>query len=324
MSLPTTQSYAGAGKTEKSGANIRDGVELPSGCEAGLGVRIRRMGDVDVGRVRELRSVVRWPTEPSSFELLRRTREARWSVAEARDGTLAGMVGVVPLGKVGVLCHLAVHESYRGRGVGAGLTLWAVAYLRSRSAGMIRLYTTPQAEGLYRSAGFEPVAPRVVYRLEGAAKGPPVSAKKYRVESLEAAGLSEVCGVDYWSYEADRSSLIKEILGLHPGGGLVARDSSGRVGGYLIKCSTPEATRIGPFMASTPGVARLLLSETLKGGYGSPVEATVTGRPEEPAHELFTEFGFLGRKDRLRMELGECTGQNPGLRSYSTTPYLAT
>ena len=140
MSLPKTQSYVGI---EESGeTTIQDGTTRSSGCGAGLGVRIRRMEDDDVGRVRELRSVVRWPTDPSSFDLLRGIRDARWSVAEARDGTLAGMVGAVPLGEVGILCHLAVHECYRGRGVGAGLTLWAVAYLRSRGARVIRLYTT--------------------------------------------------------------------------------------------------------------------------------------------------------------------------------------
>ena len=104
----------------------------------------------------------------------------------------------------------------------------------------------------------------------------------------------------------------------------MARDSSGRVKGYLVRCYAPGTTRIGPFMASTPGVARLVLSEALKNSGGSPVEVTVTGWPGEPAHELFKEFGFLGRKDRFRMELGGCPGQDPGLKSYGTTPYLAT
>jgi GNAT superfamily N-acetyltransferase len=93
-------------------------------------------------------------------------RDARWAVADAPDGNLVGMVGAVPLGEIGVLCHLAVHDGYRGFGLGALLSSWAVGYLRSRGAKMVRLYSTLPAEGLYRSLGFEEVTPRTVYRLE--------------------------------------------------------------------------------------------------------------------------------------------------------------
>src|SRR3712207_3003027 len=58
---------------------------------AGSGVRIRRMGDLDLRRILELRSVVRWAADPDAFDLLRGMRDARWAVAEAPDGTLAGM-----------------------------------------------------------------------------------------------------------------------------------------------------------------------------------------------------------------------------------------
>jgi hypothetical protein len=105
----------------------------------------------------------------------------------------------------------------------------------------------------------------------------------------------------------------------------VARDSSGRIKGYLVRSSSGRATRIGPFAASTPGVARLLLARSLGASDGSSVEVTVPGGAESPAHDLLREFGFRGRKDRLRMELGEESGaRQAGLEQYGTTPYLAT
>ncbi len=39
------------------------------------------------------------------------------------------MVGAVPLGEIGILCHLATHHAYRKAGLGATLSSWAVSYL---------------------------------------------------------------------------------------------------------------------------------------------------------------------------------------------------
>jgi GNAT superfamily N-acetyltransferase len=290
------------------------------------GARVRQMSDADLERILELRSVVRWSADPRAFDLLRGVRDARWAVAEAPDGSLVGMVGAVPLGEIGILCHLAVHDEHRGSGLGARLSSWAVAYLRSRGARTVRLYSTRQAEGLYRSLGFGEATPRTVYRLEEPGRlRVPEQADGHTVETLAFGDLPELYGVDRWSYGADRSPLIFATLRLHPGLGLVARDSSGRMSGYLIRSSAGLTIRIGPFLAASPDVARLLLARALDATGGAPVQVTVTGPAGCQAHDLLEEFGFVGRSDRLRMELGEKTAAcRAGLVQYGTTPYLAT
>jgi GNAT superfamily N-acetyltransferase len=295
--------------------------------ETDSGIRVRQMGDADLERILELRSIVRWSADPRAFDLLRGVRDARWAVAEAPDGDLAGMVGAVPLGEIGVLCHLAVHDGYRGLGLGALLSSWAVAYLRSRGAKMARLYSTLRAEGLYRSLGFEEVTPRTVYRLEDGSRRPrsPVRVDGHKVETLTFGDLPELYGVDHWSYGADRSALIFATLRLHPGRGLIARDSTGRIKGYLIRSARGRATRVGPFLASTPEVACLLLDRALTATGDSPVQVTVPGPAECQAHAILQEFGFQGTRDRMRMELGEGRAtRRAGLVQYGTTPYLAT
>jgi ribosomal protein S18 acetylase RimI-like enzyme len=252
---------------------------LRPAIETDSGVRVRQMGDADLERILELRSIVRWSADPRAFELLRGVRDARWAVADAPDGDLAGMVGAVPLGDIGVLCHLAVHDGYRGLGLGALLSSWAVGYLRSRGAKMVRLYSTLRAEGLYRSLGFEEITPRTVYRLEEGSwrLRVPELVDGHRVETLTFGDLPELYGVDHWSYGADRSALLFATLRLHPGHGLLARDSTGRIMGYLIRSARGRATRIGPFLASTPDVARLLLTCALSATEGTPVQVTVPG-----------------------------------------------
>ena len=290
------------------------------------GARVRQMDDTDLERILELRSVVRWSADPRAFDLLRGVRAARWAVAEAPSGDLAGMVGAVPLGDIGILCHLAVREGYRGLGLGALLSSWAVTYLRSRGTRTVRLYSTLQAEGLYRSLGFEEVTPRTVYRLE---RGPQKfrmggRVDGHRVETLVFGDLPELYGVDHWSFGGDRSVLLFATLRLHPGRGLIARDGTGRIKGYLIQTTRGRATRIGPFLASTPEVARLLLTHALQATGRAPVQVTVPGPAGCQAHTLLQELGFEGTQDRLRMELGKKSAGPTGLAHYGTTPYLAT
>jgi GNAT superfamily N-acetyltransferase len=322
------QAFTKREEIEQKRSAPHDGLRLLTRAD-GLGesdVRIRQMDDVDLGHVRELRSVVHWAADPRAFDLLRGMRDARWAVAEASENSLVGMVGAVPLGRIGILCHLAVRDDYRKMGLGFRLSSWAVLYLRSRGAEVVRLYSTRWAEGLYRSLGFKAGAPRTVYRLEeGCHNWVREGTDGYRVGTLSFEDLPELYGVDRWSYGADRSALIFATLRLHPGGGLVARDSTGRIKGYLVRSSSGRVDRVGPFVASTSGVARLLLSGALRAGGGSPMEVTVSGAVESPAHDLLREFGFKGRRDRLRMELGaEDVVRSTGLEHYGTTPYLAT
>ncbi|HEX6708976.1 MAG TPA: GNAT family N-acetyltransferase [Rubrobacter sp.] len=289
------------------------------------GIRVRQVTDADLDRILELRSVVRWSADPRAFDLLRGVRGARWSVAETPDGALAGMVGAVPLGDIGILCHLAVHDEYRGSGLGALLSSWAVTYLRSRGVRTVRLYSTRKAEGLYGSLGFAEITPRTVYMLEEGCRRlrVPGQVDGHRVETITFGDLPELYGVDRWSYGADRSAILFATLRLHPGRGLVARDSSGMIKGYLIRSDLGRTIRIGPFLASTPDVARLLLTNALSATGASPVQVTVPGPAGCPAHSLLQEFGFEGTEDRLRMELGEAKSR-AGLVHYGTTPYLAT
>jgi GNAT superfamily N-acetyltransferase len=112
------------------------------------------MSDPDLERTLELRETVRWSADPRAFGLLREMKEARWAIAE--DGpAVVGMVGAVPLGEVGILCHLPVRHDYRKLGLGSALSSWSVSYLRSQGAKIVRLDSTHGAKGLYESLGFE-------------------------------------------------------------------------------------------------------------------------------------------------------------------------
>jgi GNAT superfamily N-acetyltransferase len=179
------------------------------------------MTGADVAGVLELRRRVHWNAGPQAFViLLEGFPSARWAVAEAPSGSLVGMVGAVPLGEVGILCHLAVHPAHRGRGLGTQLSRWAITYLRSQGARVVRLESTPVAEKLYESLGFRRagalpsgIKPGVRPGIDG----------EYRVAPLKASDLPEVYGLDRRSFGGDRSARIEALLRRQGGSGPAMR-----------------------------------------------------------------------------------------------------
>ena len=282
-------------------------------------IRIRPMAAADLERVSELRRSVRWCTSPGAFELvLRNIPSARWAVAEAQGGFVVGMVGAVPLGQVGLLCHLAVHPTHRGRGLGTRLSRWATSYLRSRGAKVVRLESTREAEGLYEALGFRAVGRRVLYRLEAKPRALYPPGREHRVLPLTPGYLAELYDVDRRSYGGDRSALLAAIVEGRHGSGLVARGAEGSMTGFLLR----SGTLLGPWTASTPEAARALLVRELARGIWDSTEVMAPGGG--PSHRLLGELGFIGVPDRLRMELGGPPRADGGLEAYGLSPYLIT
>jgi GNAT superfamily N-acetyltransferase len=218
--------------------------------------------------------------------------------APSSRSLVVGMVGAVPLGQVGLLCHLAVHPAHRGRGLGTRLSRWATYYLRSRGARVVRLESTREAEGLYEALGFRAVGRRVLYRLEAKPRALYQPGREHRVVPLTSGDLAELYDVDRRSYGSDRSALLAAIVERRHGSGLVARDAEGSMTGFLLR----SETLLGPWTASTPDAARALLVRDLARGIWDSTEVMAPGGG--PSHRLLAELGFIGVPDRLRMELG--------------------
>lgn len=293
------------------------------------GTRLRPMLRADREHITELKDISCRSSDPRGFGLLRAIPGARWAVAETPKGRLVGVVGAIPLGETGVLCHLAVLPEHRGRGLGTALSSWAVSYLRNWGAETVRLYSTARAESLYLSLGFEPVARRSVFRLDPASRAlvrgreGKSAADGHRVSWLTLGDLPELCGLDRRSRGADRAALILSTLKTYPGPCLVARDAFDRIDGYLLSSVADNAARVGPFAAATPTIARALLSRLPAMSPASPVEIVVPDPTDGPAREVLQEFGFRERQDRLLMQLGD-PSTSEGIDQYGTTPYLAT
>jgi hypothetical protein len=79
------------------------------------------------------------------------------------------------------------------------------------------------------------------------------------VQPIGAGMEVEIVAFDAACYGADRTSLVRYLLGAYAGRGFVARDRSGAVIGYAIG----QAHSLGPCMARSSAVARALVCRTL-------------------------------------------------------------
>ena len=298
------------------------------------GILIRKMNDADLERILELRSVVRWSADPRAFDLLRGVRDARWAVAEAPDGDLAGMVGAVPLGEIGILCHLAVHDGYRGFGLGALLSSWAVTYLRSRGAktsGSTR-HERPRASTVRSVSRRSRRAPFTGWKRGPGDSACPISR---RSQGRDAHVRGPARALRRGPLELRGRPFGPALR--HPEASSRTRPRRPRLVGRNEGLPDPErqgrATRIGPFLASTPDVARLLLARALsatgvrRSRSRSPVRPNASptlscensaSRAQGPATD------GAGREEGQPQ--GSCTTarHRTGLVHYGTTPYLPT
>jgi ribosomal protein S18 acetylase RimI-like enzyme len=100
---------------------------------------------------------------PSATELAEVVDSAATSLLVAREGdavlgTLTLAVFRIPTGVRAWIEDVVVHETARGRGIGEGLTLRAVALAREAGARSVELTSRPTREAanrLYRRLGFE-------------------------------------------------------------------------------------------------------------------------------------------------------------------------
>jgi hypothetical protein len=193
---------------------------------------------------------------------------------------------------------------------------------------MVGLYSTRQAEGLYLPLGFRPATPRTAYSPRGGCTAWSAGGGRRPTDTGSRHSRWGTCrSSTAWiaGPPGDRSPLISATLRLHPGQGLVARDSSELIKGYLVRSSWGDATCTGPFVASSPGVARLLLACAL--GARRIVRGGHRARSSRNPDARFAPgIRLQGSQDHLRMELGEGSGGRLSglLEQYGTTPYPAT
>jgi predicted N-acetyltransferase YhbS len=197
--------------------------------------------------------------------------------------------------KLAWIGNVIVDRSYRGAHIGQSLVQAALNDLQTSKATHVALYCFDENVKFYRKLGFVRDAPFVRLRRKST-RTPPTS-----VAHLVRRGpsLGEVLSMDRRAFGADRSRLIRMVLGSKAGRCLGSSNS------YLLIKVSKEMYEIGPWVCSKQpkAQAREMLDLALRMTGGKPIEVSCLRK--HPAYGLFRKRGFRVISHGYRMYLGK-------------------
>lgn len=221
------------------------------------------------------------------------------------QGRPVGVAGFVRYGALARIGAVGVHPSAQGTGVARTLM---THILRSAAMGCVSvvLDATPAAIRLYTGLGFVSAGSTALFvRSVPPSRTPGGTAvvrspRALAVTAMEPQDLRDVVVFDAPLFGAARPSALSLFASDHRRTSLVARDSSGRLAGYLIA----RRSGIGPFVARTPRAASALLEAAESWPLDAP--ASVVLPVENMAGvALLTRHGFRCERVNTFMRRGD-------------------
>jgi GNAT superfamily N-acetyltransferase len=234
-----------------------------------------------------------WDSTAESFEI---------HLAHDPEGCFLATVGDIPAGIVaatrfrdtGWIGELIVDPDYRGRGMGTLLMEHAVGFLEASGLGTLRLEADPAGIPIYEKLGFvhEFESPR--FRLE---KVPDLSVPAWSVHS--GLDLDEAVAFDAPLFGDDRRKLLGELFKR----ARAVYRSPNPLSGYLVVQPSRAGARLGPWLATDPEGAAVLLRTALAELRGESVIAALPG-VNRGGQGLLERFGFVRTPSSFRMVRG--------------------
>lgn len=209
------------------------------------------------------------------------------------DGVSAGVVTTTRYGyELAWIGMMLVHPDYRRRGIASELMDKAIAYLRSKNVGCIKLDATPEGAQVYERLGFRPELE--LYRWKGDLK----SVRK----RLQRDPLPLPLEFDRRAFGADRSDWLASLASDAQVVRLIRDDADNPAAMGMIREGS-RATYLGPISAKDESAGRNLVFSLLEEIDG-PVYWDL---PEEnrDAISIAESYGFQRSRSLLRMWIGD-------------------
>ena len=253
---------------------------------------IRAMTPQDIPGAMRLKEAAGWNQIPADWSRLL-ALEPAGCFTDEREGAPAGTATAVCYGtELAWIGMVLVAPEYRRQGIARGLTQRAVAWLRGRGIGCIKLDASDMGLPLYRRLGFVDEQPIERWaRFPGKAAAAPAAPAAAGGKQLDAHGE-----LDRLAFGADRSALLASLAAAD-GGCRCAND-----GGYLLGRPGSGGWFLGPCAASGEAAAGALVRAFLESRASETVFWDLLPA-NAPAARLARRFGFRPHRRLTRMVL---------------------
>lgn len=272
----------------------RSGARGKGRARVGLVIRALREADLDAADA----IVVAAYSAPHSrrAELLRylRLQPDGWLLA-LLDEQPAGVVGAIDYGPFAAVGMMGVHPALQRRGIAGALLERLLAWLDARGCPLAILDASAAGAPLYPRYGFVDRGCTMLLQRQG--DGVPMHTAAVR--PVRADELVELAAFDAPIFGADRGAVLASYHADHPDRVLVLRDGRQAIQGYIVA----RPMQLGPWVASTPRVARALLAAALALPFEGMPTAIV---PEEhdAALAMLRDAGFVAQRALRHMWRG--------------------
>lgn len=264
-------------------------------------LKIRTMRNEDIPFAIRLTNQERWGVTRSDLRRILQL-DPKGSFIASDGPKKVGLITTTSYGrKLAWIGNVIVDRDHRGRYIGRILVQHAIKYLQGTRIKHIALYCFDENVKFYRRLGFVRYASFVRLRRRPKPLRPTASS----TYPLRALPLRGVFSADRIAFGADRSRLIRRVLGTKAGW-YVGFSNHTSASSYLLVKEYKEMYELGPWVCIKPPRAqpKEMLDMVIAKTEGKPIEVSCL-RDNRKAYKLLRKRGFQVTNHGYRMYLGK-------------------
>lgn len=222
---------------------------------------------------------------------------------DSENGEAVGVGGTVNYGTFAYIGMIAVDPPMQRRGVGKAIMQQLLDWLRSQGCQCVVLDATEAGAGLYQQLGFRDVGLTAVFRPGDIQEQSKIASAKSSATAISVLTRTELPGLvrfDAHYFGAERHTVLETYFADYPKRLLVARGEQGHIIGYVLA----QDSSLGPWVASSVGVAEDLLRAALRMPFENALRLRIPAENED-AVVLVKRAGFQQVRSLRHMQFGE-------------------
>ncbi|WP_336183668.1 GNAT family N-acetyltransferase [Bacillus sp. 205(2023)] len=225
-----------------------------------------------------------WP-DYGERELQLLVKHGRFFGYQNSQEDIISCIGLFLYGRLASIGLVIVDNEYKRRGLGRRMVNACISQVDENTA--IMLCATKEGLPLYEKAGFQTAGSIRKYSCQSFK--PLTKQHDIELTSFTEKDFPELIAADQAAFGGDRAALLHHLIS-QSAECIIARNHEGTFIGYGLSVQTPPNLKLGPLIATSPGLAAVLVNRLTAGKQGA-IRIDVPG--ESPLlHDSLEAMGF--------------------------------